>query len=120
MGSGTTEAEKAAFAVAFGKLPYKFQKQQSTGTEVTVTVAGASVLETSGGCLHHCFRRIFLLLIFMKEVLFMSEDIACLQGMQSRSDGMGKYGGQGEVTLAETFGCTHEEPRFWKFFRIMG
>ncbi len=119
MGSGTTEAEKAAFAVAFGKLPYKFQKQQSTGTEVTVTVAGTGVLETSGGCLYHRFRRIFLLLIFMKEVLFMNEGIACLQGMQSGSDGMGEYGVQGEVTLTETFGCTHREPCFWKFFRIM-
>ncbi len=119
MGSGTTEAEKAASAVAFGKLAHKLQKQQCAGTEVTVTVAGTGVLETSGSRLHHCFRRIFLLLIFMKEVLFMQEGVARLQGMQSGSDGMGEYGGQGEVTLTETFGCTHREPCFWKFFRIM-
>ena len=112
MGSGTSKAEKAAFAVAFGKLSYKFQKQQSAGTEVTVTVAGTGDLQTSGSCLHHCFRRIFLFLIFMKEILFMNQGIACLQGMQSGSDGMGEYGGKGKVTFAETFGCTHGEPRF--------
>jgi len=111
MGSGTTEAEKAAFAVAFGKLAHKLQKQQCAGAEITVTVAGTGVLETRGGSLQDLFGRI-LLLIFMKEVSFMNEGITCLQGMQSGGDGIGEYGGKGKVTLAETFGCTHVEPRF--------
>lgn len=40
----------------------------------------------------------------------MQEGVTRLQGMQSGCNGMGEYGGQGKVTLAETFGCTHGTP----------